>query len=426
VEQYASMIDKLSITIKDVYGSNPTTYKYDEFKAYSVEMSRYSLSNAFTIILTKRADNITIGSTIKLAINGKDFMYGMIEKINERYDKTTHDITISGRDLTGLMVDEHFKPSHSSLDPPWGSRSVAVTISDMIKKTPYPQAWNKTYGLSSIPASRMIHDSMSPAGAFSSSDVGYIIDSSVDKLVFDVGVQINPGDKVWDKVLEICKLYYVRIYYESNIQCIVFTTKVASNLMENKFKFTCVKGYKGNNVISCEFDRDITGRYRNNWITGQRDDFVNFDTQDVVDETMLVPKTKTIVYRGFLTDIVSMIKDDISIQRVKGYSLKYLVSGHTQNGKIYGTTDLATVQDDLLGINDTLAINDIKFMFDMDNGVRTEIVLNPVRNDEMSYSEPALQKKWGDNTLTVAGDTIPVNAYWGGLDTNTYGKDELQ
>jgi prophage tail gpP-like protein len=81
--------------------------KVDRFKSYEVTSNLFTAADAFTLELSNPGVDIPAGARCRLVVNGAPELDGIVDVVERSYDKAGSALTVSGRDLMGLLVDSY-------------------------------------------------------------------------------------------------------------------------------------------------------------------------------------------------------------------------------------------------------------------------------------------------------------------------------
>lgn len=85
------------------------------FVSYEVDADMWQAANAFALELSSTQLSVRTGDACKLKINGQLELVGHIDAVERTTDRGRETLTVRGRDMMGLVVDEYCKSSVSQL-----------------------------------------------------------------------------------------------------------------------------------------------------------------------------------------------------------------------------------------------------------------------------------------------------------------------
>lgn len=85
--------------------------EYDGWKSIRVNRSIEQASGEFTLEVTEKTaihlhqHEVSLNDRCQVLLHGKNVINGYVDKVNPSFDATTHSISVSGRDVTGDIID---------------------------------------------------------------------------------------------------------------------------------------------------------------------------------------------------------------------------------------------------------------------------------------------------------------------------------
>ncbi|MFA5751123.1 MAG: hypothetical protein WC898_02425 [Candidatus Paceibacterota bacterium] len=301
------MSDVVAITIGDK--------QYSHFTSYSVSSGIYTAAGTFSITFPeKAAPEITTGKKCVITVDGATVLTGIVERREKRGSKQTAEMIVGGRDLMGLVVDYHIETFKTLRN-----KKLVDVAEYFLRQIDFIKSVNITY-----------------------------LDGADSLDIAQEYVQPVPGMKVFDLLSGIAAARGMHFYLRSN-GSLVFgkprgfgsETFFVWNTGENNCNYT-EKGFVED--ISQQYSRvTVTGQKQSDAFTGLKtingkatvddDEFPQF-TKPLVVETQTAGET--------LSHQARMI---IEQQRFDGWSLRYVLPGHSQKGNIWQPDTICAVDD---------------------------------------------------------------------------------
>ncbi len=313
------------------------------FTKYRIESDLFVADDAFDLTFENPGVTISEGQRCKLFVNDVLELNGIIDKIQDGYKKSGRFLSVSGRDLMGLLVDSHVVTGKTDQDI-----ELRALAADLLKDVPYINRKNIVYGSGN--KLRMVD-----------ADDCYEIKKC----------QREAGKSIFD-VLKQHAMERGMLFFCMPDGTFVFGNPKASGSVE--FSIVNHLTGKGNNVLESDRVRDISRRYSSVSVIGQQqgEDFLE---PDEINTTGRATDAFFPFHKPFVTHLSQDCKDPdnyaalvMNQQRFQGLQLSYVLFGHSQAGKNYQTNAMCHVNDEVYGYNKKFLIYGRTFEMDEGNG----------------------------------------------------------
>lgn len=338
------MPDKISLLIGGL--------KVDNFLSYRVESNLFVADDAFELELATPEVPVSAGMPCKLLVDGVTALTGVIDVVKKSYDKAGTKLSVTGRDLMGLLTDSHVREAGTFKD---------MKLAELAEKL-----------LADIPFINR------KAAQLEGEDPNRAVKLTDDKGDFEF-TEIEPATTVFE-ILKRYALAQGRLFFSLPDGTFVFGEPKTKGAPEF-FLFNRRRDGRKNNVLTGALTDDISRRYSSVTVIGQRQGKDIFSPKDanveatVPDESF--PFRKPFIAtseNGRAPEKYARILMDKQI--FEGFSLEYTLPGHSQHGKTYTTNAIAHVEDDVLGINGNFLIYDRVFELSKQSGKTTTLKLS--------------------------------------------------
>lgn len=321
------------------------------FTKYRIESDLFIADDAFDLTFENPGVKLAEGQRCKLYINGELELNGIIDKIQDGYKKTGRDLSVSGRDLMGLLVDSHVCIGKTDQDI-----ELRDLAADLLKDVPF------------INRKNIIYASGNKLKAVSEDDS------------FEIKkAQREAGKGIFD-VLKQHAMERGLLFFCMPDGTFVFGNPKTSGRAE--FFIVNQLSGKGNNVVESNRVRDISRRYSSVTVMGQQqgEDFLE---PEEINKAGQATDTSFPFHKPFVTHISADCKEPdryaalvMNQQRFQGLQLTYVLNSHSQNGKNYQTNAICHVNDEVYGYNEKFLIYGRTFEMDENTGQITTLKLS--------------------------------------------------
>ncbi len=341
------MADQISLLVNNV--------ELTKFNSYSVDADFYLAADAFQVDVAGSVDGIKEGQRVKLQVNGVTELDGIIDCPSRTLEKGKRSLSISGRDLAGLLVDSHTDGFGEMLGPdgqPLLNPSLEYITKKLINKVPFIQRNNVFY--------QFPKDTPVPNWGF---------------------VYIEPGRGIFDVLSEKAKALGLVFYAMPDGKFYFGKPKSKKDKDEKNFNIVNRFDGRGNNCFYSNYHPDLSKRYSVvNVISSCQGIDAKPTSQLTTAASVADPSFPfykpfyTIENSGIMTPQrqARMIMD---MQRRQGFQLTYKVYGLTQNGRNWSINELCSVDDEENDLRGTYFIYGRRFVQNKEEGKYTELRL---------------------------------------------------
>jgi prophage tail gpP-like protein len=328
--------------------------QYSNFTESSCSLRLDALSSAFSFKAVTGAEPLPFkgGEACQVFVSDELVLTGFIEVVNVSYDGTRHNVTISGRDKTGDLLD-------SSIGDMGDINGDGLTLKKLIELV-----------IEHLGLDLKVVDEVNPAEFNAAEDIA----------------APEPGDFAFNFIERYAKKRQVLL--TSNAQGNVV---IASNSgIEADGKIQHMINADDNNVLSSNYSYDTTGRFNAyKVISGQNPSALNkggaFSSKSVVDQS--ASATDTEIRKGrqlVIVPDVSMSSEncqkradwDADIRRFRGLIYGASVPLFRVGGKagsLWRLNRLYQIVDEFIGKVERMLCNTITFSQSVDDGSTTEL-----------------------------------------------------
>ena len=318
-------------------------YEFIEFQSLDLVSDLYAPSGSFRFELGQRLTAIA-GQTCAVWINGKLELTGLIDSLDQGQDKSSHTWTVSGRSLVGL-IEDHYLTSWTA--PPTTLKAAAAKYLSQI-----PYVRDKPWTI----------DGADPVHAHARIDVG----DTVFKLLNEMAQ--NRG--------------------------LLFWAKPDGSLVFGKAKgkgeplFTI-----GPKVQRRHMSENVSKLHSEIWIVSDSEE-TGHRTHIEKNPTVTLSRPFVAAYNGLDSNgLAKQAKGLLRQEKLAAFQLEYVVPGFAQGGANWCVNELAQVDDETFGLNDTFLIHRRAFHFDRSTGSTTTLTLGPVLAEDVFKAYPKPKKK---------------------------------
>ncbi len=342
--------------------------EYSGFISSSAEIRLDALSNSFSFTSAGIAP-FKIGDPCRIIVNDKTVITGHIEIINGSGDATSREITYSGRDKTGDLVDSNIG-ALSDL-------GTSISLKTIIEKV-----------ISNIDSTLKVIDQVSPKNFNPAEDIA----------------SPEPGDNAFDFIEKLARKRQVILTSNSDGNIVIVDTP-GDNLIH---ALQNVLGADNNNVKSFSFSYDETGRYNLYKMVSSlnptalsfsgatnNSDVVN-QSGNVTDKAIRAGRQLVITAEGSYSNTENNTRAEWEqrIRQARGRLYSAVVQGFTPPGSsdLWQVNTIIGVLDDFAGISAEMLINSIVFSLSEDGGSTTTLSLVEQNAYNLQLTEPVTEK----------------------------------
>lgn len=319
------------------------SYEFTEFQSLEIVSDLYSPSGSFRFELGQRV-NARPGLTCCVWINGKLELTGIIDKLEQSQNRSSHTWSVSGRSLVG-MIEDTFITSWEI--PPTTLKACADKY---LKKIPYIQ--DKTWTI----------EGADPSDSCVRVDVG----DTVFKLLNDVAQ--NRGKLFW-------------ALPNGNL---VFGPAAGKGLPAYMID---------SKVQSRRMSEDVSKLHSEIWVVS--------DSEDGGHVTHVAKNPGVALRKPFVaafnnanrSGMDKQAQEYLRQEKFAALQLEYVVAGFSRDGKNWRINERAAVDDAVFGLRETFVITRRTFRFDRAGGSTTSLTLAPILAEEVFKAYPKQKKK---------------------------------
>jgi len=318
------------------------------FTEASVERSMTSIAGGFSIMTPARPDEpypVKTGDDISILVDGEIFLTGFVEVVNVSYSGTSHNITFSGRDLTGDIIDSTLGDIKELQTP--------ITFEEVVRQVTGLEVINEV-------------------GAIKEFKEGELVSGDIGQTIFNF---INSYAKKAQVLLTTNGLGQIVI------------TRTGTTLNPNNLKN--VKNNKTNNIIAAS--GSVSTRERFNKYTARSQLNPAAAVFDESPETVVSPLAlatdsdiRTIRKLEFNAEeslnseqLQDRVDWESNIRRARSDTANITVPMHSANGKVWIPNELVYVKDEFLSIDSEMLIESVRFKFSNTTGSTTTLKVAP-------------------------------------------------
>lgn len=320
--------------------------RIENFKSYFIESNLFTAADGFRFELANPEINIKCGSQCRLFINGRPELVGIVERIEEKYDKQSAGLEVSGRDLMGLLVD-------SSCEDLTDMQNIGLKAlaNKLLAKFEFAEMKNIVYGSGS---------KLRPRAAAAPED--------------SKSFKAEPGQSIFD-VLKGQALRRGLLFFCLSDGTFVFGEPLTSGAA--KYEIIMRRDGRGNNALSCEHIRDISGGHKTIKALGQQGGETDANVSgSVTNPDYPFHKPLVMVIDGDAQSPKSYAKMRLNKERFDSDQFVFTVPGHGQNGLNWQVNEVCHVVDERFGIDADMLIYSRTFELSKDKGHTTTLKLS--------------------------------------------------
>ncbi len=298
--------------------------RIENFTRYRVESDLFKAADDFSMTFEDPGVDIDPGARCRVFVNGVLELNGIIDQVRAGYGHGRTELSVSGRDLMGLLVDSHVGIGQTDQEI-----ELKALARDLLADVPFINRKAIIYGKGHKAAVKEQSDSFELEKA-----------------------QREPTATIFDTLSRHARERGLLFWCQAD-GTFVFGKPVRTGKAD--FKLVNRMDGAGNNILSCDRIRDISGRYSRVTVIGQQqgeDDFGEADinqTAVATDPDMPFFKPYCAVMGQDLSDPAAYAAMILNGQRFAGFGLEVDVAGHSQAGKNYQANTLCHVDDEYFG-----------------------------------------------------------------------------
>jgi prophage tail gpP-like protein len=314
--------------------------------SYSVDSDLWLAADAFSFTATDPDHEIEAGMRVDMWVNNEKELVGVIDKVEQKITKKGKELSISGRDLMGLLCDHNIIEYQSTTDL---SKAALKMVAETIMKDIL---------LVSI------------------KDIVY--EGAAVRLAVPFEQYIlSPGQTVFDVLKSIAQGRGLHFWCRED-GSFVFGKLVTSGAPQ--YRFVLEKTSDRTNILEASKITDISQGFSKIIVHSQAQDA---DVDDVAaTESLAIPsefpfyKPKVVCINGDKKSAYYEAKKFINISKANALQLQYVVAGHSQGTNNYKTNVIARVDDEENNIHGDFLVSGRTLTLDSKkSGPRTQIRL---------------------------------------------------
>ena len=340
------MPDKISLRIDN--------RSIERFESYSIESDLYTADDAFSLEMSNPEIDAKTGARCELYVNDRLELTGLINRVERSGDKSGTRLSVSGRDLMGLLVDsccEEFITLKGI--------TVKALAQRLLRTVPY------------INRQKIVYQDTFAGGV--SGSTAALLDAPHEF------TQIEPGMTIFEALKQYASSRGLMFFALPDGTMVFGRPKAKGTPL---FALTCRRDGR-TNINEGSRVEDVSRRFSKYLVVGQQQgtddttaDQINTGGVPVLDGD--VPYYKPLV----VTDNndgrspaahARMLREKA---RFEGFQLTYKVPGHSQQGKNWAINELCTVDDEVRGVHGTFLIYGRTFALSKQDGMTTALKLS--------------------------------------------------
>lgn len=321
---------------------------YSQFKEARVVKSLDAIGGTFEIIIA--SDFITntpirMEDEIQITVNGDVIISGNIDIVSSSYDDSAHDITISGQDITGDVVE-----------------ATIFTTS--------------TYQ-GDISLKSLIELVMSDNGV---TDIGVIdivtTDENKDELIFKANEvkSGDVGDTLFDFMDKYAKIKNCLLTSDGEGNIIIYRTSKNQKAI-SALRMIIGEDESNYTIKTSNLSVDYTNRFKKIIIKSQSDGDSDI-SGEFEDSFVRRPRTKVIISDNSLTikEAEDMARWEVVNRQSQSTVYRCNVYGFSSDsGKVWAPNDMVSIRDDIQGVDDIMILRDVEYSISEDDGSITSL-----------------------------------------------------
>lgn len=351
--------------------------RIEHFLSYTIDADIYTADDAFQIEVANPETTITPGQRCEILVNGERELTGIIDRIEKRYDIHGVSLSLSGRDLCGLLVD-HYIESYATIR----NTTMKAIAESLIANVPYIQREQITYQENVRVSAKRRGSKEGKTAWLEAHDTAHPHDKA----------QIEPGMTVFEALRTYAQSRGM-MFFSLPDGSFVFGRPKAGG--EPVYRFITRKSDPtNNNVLFGSLIDDISRRWSKVVIHGQQQgresgatvldtdgDYASGTTAASVNTKGTVTDPAFPFYKPYVqqdnNDGISPslhAREIMERMKFEGFQLSYRCPGHSQGGTNFKINEMATVDDDVLDVRGSYLVYGRTFLMSR-YGVFTELKL---------------------------------------------------
>lgn len=340
---------------------------YSQFKEARVVKSLSAIGGTFEFVIANDLISntpIRMEDEVQITVNGDILISGNIDIVSSSYDDSSHDVTISGQDITGDVVDATIHATSTYQGD--------ISLKDLIGSV------------------------MSDNGV---TDIGVIdivtTNENKDELIFKANEvrSGDVGDTLFDFMDKYAKIKNCLLTSDGQGNIVIYRTNKSQNPISS---LRMIIGEEENNytIKSSNLSVNYTNRFKNIIIKSQSDGDSNI-SGEFEDSFVRRPRTKVIIADSSLTqkEADDMARWEVVNRQSQSTLYTANVFGFaSDSGKVWSPNDLVSIRDDIQGVDDIMILRDVEYSISETEGSLTDLTF--VSKDSF-LSKPKVEKTSG-------------------------------
>jgi prophage tail gpP-like protein len=357
---------------------------FTRFKQVDLSRSRDDFAGECRIIVSQQSDAqsfIKQGDLIELFFDGTQKLTGYVEKITDSESKDSHDISFRARDKVADLIDSSCPDNVKNIDNVSTYAALVQLCIDGLGLT------------DEISVTDTTNATFDDSTQLKAAEVGQTVGDFLNENARLVNVFLNTDGK-------------------GNVLISLPSDKL-STVLQN------IPGSINNNVISSEFNYDISDRfyeykiYSNSSLATDDADADNLDNSGTAYDTEI---RSTRLYEAIAdkpmtsAECKRAAKEEANIRRARSFEYNCKVAGFSANGELWLPGKKVKVNDELKGIVGTFQLNTCEWSYSRDDGEITSIkaTLPDKGTDEANATTSTTYTTEAGSTYTV----VDEDALW--------------
>lgn len=330
-------------TLKGTRGNKPDKVelyvgkmRIDHFLSYQISADLYTPADAFQLELANPEIDIKPGLLCELYINDQKELTGLIDNVSRKIIKNSVSLSVSGRDLMGLVIDSYCEPPYFDIT----NMKLQTLAERLLAKVPFIQRKDIKYQDNVVGKLK---------GKKKAALSGFLSALDTEQKIG----QIEAGMTIFE-VLKNYSLSRGMLFYCEPDGTLVFGRPMAKGAPE--YTLQMIENGVGNNVIESNVVQDTSKRYSKVIVIGQQQGAptianptgINTDNVSTPAVDASFPFAKVYVARDNNDNVSPAMRARMILekQRREGTQLVYTVARHNQNGRNWQINNFCHVKDD--------------------------------------------------------------------------------
>ena len=351
----------------------------EHFISYTIDADLYIPADAFRLQFANPRMEIKTGMPCEIRINGKKELTGIIDKVEKTVDKSGTKLSVEGRDLMGLLVDSYCE-EFITIENKKIDKIAEALLAKLVKKNPqFLSIDNISY-----------QENVAGTGKSRSVKSGEASALSAEEEVQQIA-KIEPGMTIFQVLKNMAQSRGLLFWCEPDGHMIIGRPMAKG---APSFFITLKKDGIGNNVIRSVKSMDISKRYSQVTVIGQRQGMESDGDQLSGAEKINTPSGTETDEFPFYKPYVAVNRSDpntlqkhartiLEKQRRDGEKLTYTVGRHHQvlsdgvTQRNWRFNAFCKVVDETQGLNGEYLIYGRTFELSKQSGPTTTVHLGP-------------------------------------------------